>query len=204
MNPVTPPEILEFLCLATPPVWAEQAVAALPVLLNDHANCEKKAAATALGLVFRYARHSEVVVRMSRVAREELRHFEQVLAFMMRRGIPLYSVSASRYAASLRRLVRGDEPGRLVDLLVCGAYIEARSAERFGLLIPLLDAELARFYERLHVSETRHYRNYLELARGFCSTSELEERVRLFSGHERRLVTETDVEIRFHSGPLPC
>ena len=196
------PSLQAFLGVATPVAWVEAAAdpAALPGLLVDHANCEKKAASTALSMLFRYEDHDALTERLSRLAREELRHFEQVRQLMRRRGIPWQRVPASRYAAGLAQLVRRDEPRRLVDRLVVGAFIEARSCERFALLAPRLDPELGRFYSGLLASEARHFEHYLELARRY-DPGGVDARVAAIRDTENRLVTLPDLELRFHSGP---
>ena len=195
-------ELAVFLGAATPAAWAEAAAdpAVLPMLLVDHANCEKKAASTALAMLFRYEEHEALTERLSKLAREELRHFEQVRQIMRRRGISWQRVPASRYAAGLAAAVRKDEPGRLVDRLIVGAFIEARSCERFALLAPRLDAELGRFYSGLLASEARHFRHYLGLAEGFAGAG-LAGRVEAIRAVENALVTAPDTELRFHSGP---
>ena len=134
-------------------------------MLIDHANCEKKAASTALSLINRYTDNFDLLNKMSRLAREEMRHFEQVIALMKRRNIAYEHVSASRYAAGLRELVRTKDPHKLVDVLIIGAFIEARSCERFAKLAPYLDEELEAFYQSLLKSEARHYQDYLRLAK---------------------------------------
>lgn len=200
--PIVPAVLAEFLGASTPVAWIDAAAdpAALPVLLVDHANCEKKAASTALAMLFRYEEHDALTERLSRLAREELRHFEQVRQLMRLRGIEWRRVPASRYAAGLAAAVRKDEPGRLVDRLIVGAFIEARSCERFALLAPRLDTELGKFYAGLLASEARHFRHYLELARGFAP-DELGSRVDALREIENALATEPDTELRFHSGP---
>ncbi len=122
-----PAAIARFLSVPTPQRWIEQALKHIDVLLLDHANCEKKAAATALNLMYRYAGNHTLLNKMSRLAREELRHFEQVIAIMQQRGIDYPQISASRYAGGLRKSMRNTEPGRMVDTLLVGAIIEARS-----------------------------------------------------------------------------
>jgi tRNA 2-(methylsulfanyl)-N6-isopentenyladenosine37 hydroxylase len=197
-----PLELADFLGAPTPGGWVAAAAepAALPMLLADHANCEKKAAATALSMLFRYEAHDALTDRLSRLAREELRHFEQVRQLMRRRGIAWQRVPASRYAARLAEAVRKEEPGRLVDRLVVGAFIEARSCERFALLAPRLDEELGRFYAGLLASEARHFRHYLGLARSFAA-EQLEPRIAAIRAVENELVTAPDDALRFHSGP---
>lgn len=193
--------IEEFLLCPTPQAWLDQAVDRQELLLIDHAHCEKKAAATAINLLYRYMDRPELLTLMSRLAREELRHFEQVLAFIQRRGLVYRGLSASRYAAGLRELVRTTEPGRLVDTLIVGALIEARSCERFARLAPLLDDELARFYRGLLATEARHFQDYLALARRYSDTP-IDDRLALFLERERELIEAPDTELRFHSGPL--
>ena len=189
-----------FLYCPTPAAWVQWALENPAVLLIDHANCEKKAASTALNLMYRYVGHHELLQRLSRLAREELRHFEQVIALMRDRDVDYPQLSASRYAGELRKLVRNEEPGRLVDTLLVGAIIEARSCERFAALVPVLDAELAQFYASLLQSESRHYTDYLHLARTLSSAQEVAERLPALLQRERELIEAPDTKFRFHSG----
>lgn len=191
-----------FLPCATPPAWVAAAAdpVNLPVLLVDHANCEKKAASTALHLMYRYVEHPLLLHRLSRLAREELRHFEQVLALIEARGIAYPQLSAARYAAGLREGVAGDEPLRLVDTLLVAAIIEARSCERFAALLPVLDDELARFYASLLRSEARHFQDYLDLAKQLAPDIALEERLAPLLAREGDLIQREDDTFRFHSG----
>ena len=192
--------IRAFLHCATPPAWVEWALQHPDILLIDHANCEKKAASTALNLMYRYVEHHELLKKLSRLAREELRHFEQVIAIMKARGVEYPQISASRYAAELRKEVRSHEPARLVDTLLVGAIIEARSCERFAALAPELDEELADFYCSLLKSESRHFMDYLKLAEKLGSAEEVAERLPVLLRRERQLIESPDVEFRFHSG----
>jgi len=196
-----PDELLAFLRRATPDAWVQQALQHPEELLIDHANCEKKAASTALNLMFRYIDKPDLLQKMSRLAREELRHFEQVIALMGKRGIAYRGLSASHYAQRLRQHVRTVEPGRLVDTLIVGAFIEARSCERFAKLAPHLDAELGEFYRSLLKSEARHYQGYLKLARAYADES-IDERVAFFAEVESQAIIENDTEFRFHSGAI--
>ncbi len=189
-----------FLPCATPNAWVDAALGDLPTLLVDHANCEKKAAATAMSLMHRHTENPVLLNKMSRLAREELRHFEQVMKLMQRRGIDYSLVTASRYAAGLRDLVRKKDPGRLVDTLLVGALIEARSCERFATLVPHLDGELGEFYASLLKSESRHFQDYLKLAADQSDETELEARLQVFREREQELIESADSEMRFHSG----
>ena len=189
-----------FLPCPTPDAWVEWALQNPELLLIDHANCEKKAASTALNLMYRYVEHHQLLNKLSRLAREELRHFEQVIAIMHRRGVAYRQISAARYAAGLRRKLRTHEPGRLVDTLIVGALIEARSCERFATLAPRLDAELADFYASLLKSESRHFGDYLKLAVSLSNREEVDRRLAVFRSIEAELIESQDKEFRFHSG----
>lgn len=197
-----PRPILNFLRVETPAAWLEEACHRLPELLLDHANCELKAASTALGFLYRYPERQGLAQRMSRLAREELRHFEQVRSIMDDMQVPFQRLSASRYAGRLRDAARRDEPYRLLDLLLIGALIEARSCERFAMLAPLLPDRLGRFYSGLLASESRHFEHYIRFARAESGlpSSEVDNRLARFQELEATLITEPDEEFRFHSG----
>jgi len=279
--------IRAFLPCPTPEAWLDAAHQQLPLLLIDHANCEKKAATSTVTHGFRYnqraADRSDVrracagragplssnrnaaagrsaarpegaprrrqagvaaldkgwaiactlrlvlappggsgggeihgsryyllpryrddlgqQCRLARLAREELLHFEQVLGLMQRRGIAYRRLSASRYAPRLHAAIRRDEPDRLIDTLIVGAIIEARSCERFARLAPLLDDELQAFYLGLLKAEARHYRDYLALAARAAGGQPIDERIGQLLDLEHELIETPDGELRFHSGP---
>ena len=195
--------LLAFLPCRTPQAWVDEAARSenLPTLLVDHANCEKKAAATALNLMFRYIEHGALLQKLSRLAREELRHFEQVHDIIEARGLAYPQLSASRYAQGLRELVDKNEPGRIIDTLLIGAIIEARSCERFAALLPVLDGELAKFYQSLLRSEARHFMDYLNYAEKISNPKEVARRLEPLLQREKELIENPDSEFRFHSGP---
>ncbi len=197
-----PSSINDFLTVKTPQAWVVEACRRIPELLLDHANCELKAASTALSTIYRYSHIDELVHQMSRLAREELRHFEQVRKIMRARSIPFKRLSASRYAGRLHDSVRSAEPGRLVDSLIIGALIEARSCERFAALLPNLPEDLQQFYAGLLASEARHFEHYLQFARSQSGDTQTEFEVRLteLTHCEANLISETDDDFRFHSG----
>jgi tRNA-(ms[2]io[6]A)-hydroxylase len=188
------------LLAATPAAWVDAAVEGWRELLVDHANCEKKAASTALALIFAYPEDTQMGLSLSRLAREELRHFEQVQGAMTELGVPFARQKPGRYAAGLRSVMRTSEPGRKLDLLLTGALIEARSCERFRLLAVRLQQPLGRFYARLAESEARHFELYVGLARQ-RGAQEWETRLSALAAKEAELATSQDGELRFHSGP---
>jgi tRNA-(ms[2]io[6]A)-hydroxylase len=187
---------------ATPQAWLAQACASPDILLIDHANCEKKAASTALALMFAYAEDLEFTDKMSRLAREELRHYEQVARLIKALGIAPQRLAPGRYAERLRRLVAKTEPQREVDLMVCGAFIEARSCERFAALAPAIGGAAGELFAGLHAAEARHYRVYLDLARRAAvrAQTDVAARIAAFAAREAELITTRDAVFRFHSG----
>jgi tRNA 2-(methylsulfanyl)-N6-isopentenyladenosine37 hydroxylase len=189
--------------VATPDRWFDVACEQWQLLLVDHANCEKKAASTALSLIFTYSEDRALTEKMSRLAREELRHFEQVQRLMTDMNVPFQRLSPARYAEGMRKAMRRDEPGRLIDLLVCGALIEARSCERFVRLAPRLQSPLKEFYAGLAASEARHHQLYLRLAEQRSDPdrdAEWTQALAKFAAIEAQLVTSPDPQFRFHSG----
>lgn len=192
-------EINEFLACETPAAWLEEALRQQSILLIDHANCEKKAAASAMSLLYRYSEHTELLRKMSQLAREELLHFEQVVNLLEQRGIPYIHLGPSRYAGGMREHLRKDGKKVLVDTLIVGAFVEARSCERFARLAPLLDAPLEKFYRSLLRSEARHYEDYLALA-ALYSDEDIDPHIARFREIERALIQSPDPEFRFHSG----
>lgn len=191
-----------FLRCPTPAAWIEAACQNQALLLIDHANCEKKAASTAMNLMYKFTDRPELLKKMSQLAREELLHFQQVVEIMESRGIAYTAVTASRYASSLRALAAGKGEAQLIDTLLIGAIIEARSCERFAALAPFLDGELAKFYRSLLKSEARHYEDYLTLASRYAPAAgvDCDARLQALLTAEAELIQSGDGEFRFHSG----
>ncbi len=154
---------------------------------------------------FSYAHDAELTDRLSRLAREELRHFEQVQKLMRELQVPWSKLSPSRYAEGLRRAVGTAEPQRQLDLMVIGAFIEARSCERFIGLAPRLPAPMGAFYGGLAASEARHTVLYRRLAerQALAHGLDCERTFARFAAIEADLVTSPDPQFRFHSG-LPA
>jgi tRNA 2-(methylsulfanyl)-N6-isopentenyladenosine37 hydroxylase len=192
----------EILLAPTPDAWVQAAAGQWRQLLNDHAQCEKKAASTALALMFTYPEDRRLASTLSRLAREELRHFEQVQKLMITLQVPFERQRPGRYAAGLRTALRTHDPGRKLDLLLMGALIEARSCERFRLLAPRLPVEVSGFYAQLAHSEARHFEQYVELAQE--AAPQWRQRLQELAAHEARLATAPDEQLRFHSGPPPA
>jgi tRNA-(ms[2]io[6]A)-hydroxylase len=188
------------LASSTPPAWAERVLADIDTLLVDHAHLEKKAAGNAVTLIFRYPQHAFLAAPLSRLAREELVHFEQVLERLAARGVALRPLKASPYMGRLRAATRADEPGRLLDGLLCSALIEARSCERFKLLAEHAgDAELRDFYAGLLASEARHHGIFLTLADRLAPQAVVRERLDALARHEALVLADVPPMPRMHA-----
>ncbi|MPW43242.1 tRNA-(ms[2]io[6]A)-hydroxylase [Acinetobacter guerrae] len=199
--------VIKFLGCQTPQAWLDEAVNNLDLLMQDHANCEKKAAGTAMNLMFRYSFFTDLQVKLAQLVREEMLHYEQVLEFMKKRGQEWKAVSAGRYAGGLRKEIRTYEPEALIDVMIVGAFVEARSCERFHALAPLVDEELGRYYRYLLKSESRHFEDYLALAMEVATTTkmknpeeDIQQRIEHIREVEKNLILAPDDVFRFHSG----
>lgn len=199
--------VLGFLGCDTPQAWLDEALNNLELLMQDHANCEKKAAGTAMNLMFRYSFFTDLQVKLAQLVREEILHYEQVLELMTKRGQAWQALSAGRYAAILRKEIRTYEPEALIDVLIIGAFVEARSCERFYALAALVDEELGRYYRYLLKSESRHFEDYLALALQMAQKSkmkdpeeDIQQRIAHIREVEKQLILSLDDTFRFHSG----
>jgi tRNA-(ms[2]io[6]A)-hydroxylase len=184
----------------TSPLWTQWAVDHLDDILVDHAHCEKKAAGAAIRLLFQYPQHAFLQHPLSRLAREELGHFEQLLNLLAERGIEFRRQRPSPYGGRLKQLVRTDEPERLLDLLLCCALIEARSCERMKCLGDATeDSELADFYRGLHAAEARHHGLYVGLARELADAEIVNARLAELAQHEAAILAEPSNLCRMHT-----
>lgn len=191
--------VLDFLPCETPVSWVKKAVLELPTLLINHCYLEQCAARNAMVMITRYPDKPDLLVKMSKLAREELVHFERVLSLLHKRGLTYKPHKPSRYAGLLQNVVSKSEPDKFVDSMIVGALIEARSCERFYRLIPYLDEVLAKFYHSLLQSEARHFQDYLALATQY-SPYAIDERVAFFKAIEADAILSADDLFRFHSG----
>ncbi len=192
--------VYDFLGARTTQSWVNAAIANLPLIIQDHANCEKKAAGTAMNMMFRYEFSYDLQCKLAQLIREEMLHYEQVLGIMNNRGQDWEYLSAGRYAKGMLKHKRTYEPAAMIDVLIIGAFIEARSCERFAALAEVInDERLAKYYRYLLKSESRHFEDYLALAQSLSEDS-IDERVAFFKEVEAELISSPDTELRFHSG----
>lgn len=186
----------------TDPAWIQRALEHVDEVLLDHAHCEKKAASTAINLIFRYPERPQLTLPLSALAREELEHFEQVVAVIRSRSGEFRRQQPSPYASRLFAAVRTHEPARLLDTLLCCALIEARSCERMQLLAQRLeDPVLRELYQGLLACEARHHATYVDLARNLEIVAEPQLRLRLaeLAAHEASVLEDAPAEPRMHN-----
>jgi tRNA-(ms[2]io[6]A)-hydroxylase len=180
--------------------WLAQVQANLDLLLIDHAHCEKKAAGTAMNLLFSYVENRDLTLAMTEIVQEELAHFHLVRDILDSRQIRFRKLRPSDYGARLHELVHKHEPQRAVDRLLVAGLIEARSCERFGLLRDhLADRALAEFFGSLFESEARHHSTYVRLAKGYAPETAVRERLAELSAAEAQIIAAGDPEARMHS-----
>ena len=180
--------------------WLDQVQAETELVLIDHAHCEKKAAGTALNLIFAYVEDEELCREMTSIVNEELEHFHLVLDLLKRRGIRFRRLKPSNYGNQLHALIRNQEPQRAVDRLLVAGLIEARSCERFGLLRKHLpDEELRNFYDSLFESEARHHAVYVRLAKHYAPEREVMQRLDELATAEAEIIAAGDENARMHS-----
>lgn len=188
------------LASTTAPAWIERALANVDEILLDHAHCEKKAASTAVSLLFRYPQHASLLTPITELAREELAHFRLVVEHLNARGVAFARQVPSPYAAELMAALQPNEPQRAVDMLLCLALIEARSCERMKLLAEHLDdAPLRALYTGLLASEARHHQCYVDLASTLAPSSEVRARLRTLALHEADVIAQAPPVARLHA-----
>lgn len=174
-----------------PADWLPKVKANLPAVLVDHAHLERKAATTALNLE-KYRDLYGRVGELNAIAIEELQHFQLVLELLKKRGIPFSQPHPSPWITGLMRSIRNGQRHQAIDHLICCAFIEGRSCEKFQFLAEALkpmDAELAQFYGSLVESEGNHYATYLLMARAI-DEAETERRMDFYLDLDAKLIRE--------------
>ncbi|MFN8714349.1 MAG: tRNA-(ms[2]io[6]A)-hydroxylase [Bacteroidota bacterium] len=179
--------------LATDPRWVNIVESNIDEILTDHAYCEQKAASNAISLIVHYPEYSDMVEKMSEIAREELEHFQQVHQLITDRGGILGRERKDDYVNELMQFIKQPNRSReatLVDRLLFAAMIEARSCERFRVLSEnIKDEKLAGFYRDLMISEANHYTVFIGFARKYGQGVNVEERWKEFLEYEADVIS---------------
>ena len=195
MEPLKEKTILK-LKLNTDPRWVDIAAKNIEDILVDHAWCEQKAASTGLSMIIHYPEKTRLVDELTDLVAEEWSHFERVLLELRKRGFQLGRPRKDEYVVQLLAHVRkgGPRERQLLDQLLVSALIESRSCERFKLFWQhIADAELSKFYYELMVSEAAHFVAYVDLAKEYCDTTEVEIRLQELLRIEGEIVTNLPV-----------
>lgn len=180
--------------------WLARAIAHTDEVLIDHAHCERKAATQALSLLARFPDRPELVGPMLTLAREELEHFELVLQILGQRGVAMTAQATSGYQTGLHAHIRAGMPHKLVDLLLIGAIIEARSCERFKLLAEQHpDAGLRQAFRSLLESEARHHATFVRLAEHYGDRETIRARLGELAEAERTILENLPPINRIHA-----
>jgi len=187
------------LLYATPPAWTETVLEDFDLFLQDHAAAEKKASGMALSMLSHYPDRLELVTAMTDLAIEELTHYREVVKWLHRRGQLTAADTRDPYVIEFRKAIRRGPEAYLLDRLLTGSIIEARGAERFGLVAEALPAGgLKKFYQSITRSEARHYELFLELARLYVEPAEVEQRWRELLAVEAAIVAELPLRPALH------
>lgn len=184
----------------TPNAWILAAQSQLSVLLSDHAVCEKKAATMALSLMKYFYEYPDILQKLSKIAREELVHYEQVLRFHKKMQWDFQPKPACRYAKTLWQAIERDSPYSRIDQLMICAVIEARSCERFSCLAPVIPEPLSTYYAKLYQAEKRHAEIYIDFAAQLVDYTVIQTRLDRILTVEASVVTAPEAIFRFHSG----
>jgi tRNA-(ms[2]io[6]A)-hydroxylase len=180
--------------------WFDRIEPELDTILVDHTHLEKRAASTALSMIFRYTGRETLPETLSPIVREEMEHFEQMLDVLKSRGVELRRLEPAPYAKKLVKHIRTHEPETLLDKLIVAGLIEARSCERFKILSENIDdAPLADYYGQLFESEARHYTTYTDLARLYFPQETVKTRLREMAQLELEALQASEGVARLHS-----
>ena len=183
----------------TPDVWAEGIVKAMDVFLPDHAAAEKKASSMAMTMVSHYPDRPDLVTAMIDLALEELSHFRSVVKIMQERGLSLLPDEKDPYVNALRRNARQGTEVYLMDRLLIAGIVEARGAERFGMVAKALpEGDLKRFYEVITRSERGHEDLFLQFAENYFGSSEVEQRLDELLLAEAGIVRDLPIRLALH------
>lgn len=187
--------------LPSDPRWADIAAQNIDDILIDHAWCEQKAASNAISIIVRYPEYPDLVDEMIQISMEEMSHFKMVVELLKKKGYQLSNKRKDPYVNDLRLFMRkgGSRIDQLIEYLLVGAMIEARSCERFKILTNVLtDPELKKFYSDLMISEAGHYTTFLTFAREIGGVEKTNLRWAEYLEYEAGLMTKYGTDETIH------
>lgn len=184
----------------SPSGWIVTVLNDFPSFLQDHADCERKASATAMSLVAKYPNRIEIIPELIETAVEELEHFQQVYKIMENRGIQLaHSIHEDLYIKALMRLQHDGLQERFLDRLLIASVVETRGAERFKLVADHMeDIELSKFYKMLWISEAKHGHIYVKMALNYFPEEKVYQRLQWWVDKEASIINELPLRAALH------
>ena len=185
---------------ATSEEWASVVLSDFPRFLQDHASCERKAAALAMSFVAKYPNRPALIEPMVSLAREELEHFAQVFRVLQTRGIPLAPCDErDGYIRGILDKLRHGRDERLLDRLIMSGLVEARGYERFAILADALqDPELKTFYRALSEREAGHYKIFITVARKTFEATAVDEAIERIAAQEAEAMLNAPLRPTLH------
>ena len=184
----------------SPSGWIDIVLADFNSFLQDHADCERKASATALSLVAKYPNRIEIIPELIETAMEELDHFQQVYRIMEERGIQLaHSIHEDPYIKSLMGSMHSGLEERFLDRLLIASVVETRGAERFKLVADNLEDEsLKKFYKMLWTSEAKHGHIYVKMALEYFPEEKVYDRLAWWVQKESDIILSIPLRAALH------
>lgn len=184
----------------SPPGWIQAVLSDFPSFLQDHADCERKASATAMSLVAKYPNRVEIIPELIETAVEELDHFQQVYKIMEGRGILLaHSIHEDIYIKTLMKAKHDGIEEQFLDRLLIASVVETRGAERFKLVADhLADEVLSRFYKMLWTSEAKHGHIYVKMALHYFPEEKVFQRLQWWVDKEAEILLQLPLRAALH------
>ena len=184
----------------SPTAWIEAVLADFDSFLLDHADCERKASATAMSLVAKYPNRIEIIPELIDIGIEELEHFKLVYELIEQRGLQLlHVIPEDPYIKALIKSMHSGIEQRFLDRLLIGSVVETRGAERFKLVADSMEDEnMRRFYKMLWTSEARHGNVYVKMALNYFPENKVYDRLHWWVDREGEIVEGLEIRAALH------
>ena len=167
--------------------------------LLDHASCEKKASGMAMSMISHYPDKPRLIRAMLSLAVEELSHFRDVVRLILDRDLQPAADTRDEYINSLHNTMDQGKEAYLLDRLLIASIVEARGAERFGLIAGALPAgRLKNFYQAITDSESRHYQLFLDLATEYFPAGRITDRLDQLLDIEAGIIRSLPLKAALH------
>lgn len=184
---------------ATPQAWVDAVLNNFDQFLLDHATAEKKASGMAMSMLSHYPDRIELVNAMADLCIEEMTHFREVIKIVHQRGGYAGKDEKDPYVNEFRKVFRRGKDEYFLDRMLVGAIIEARGAERFGLIAQALEpGQLKNFYRSITRSEERHNDLFIELAFLYFEKDVVLERLEELIALEAEIVMQLPIRAALH------